>query len=219
MDRDLSKHGAQGERRGSPYTVSWQILFSRSTACKSFILLQVSSVDEFTSSLSFSSLRTTHSGNYTCKAENRAAEADVRSATLVVNSKSVPLVFNAEQRRGLVGTGGKSRVQNGGRKQKQLSVIASHRPLRCYDGGGTAGCTKQSGTVGFRIISLRLLEKLMSSARRHSEHSLSDLAVAPLPTASNQHMENKGTFWQKLCQFWTRISFSPSPLVDLSFGL
>ena len=42
------------------------------------------SPDAFSSSLSFTSLRTSHSGNYTCEASN-AASSDKYSSHLVVN--------------------------------------------------------------------------------------------------------------------------------------
>jgi hypothetical protein len=43
-------------------------------------------VDDFTSSLSFPKLATTHSGNYTCIASNAAAR-DQHSTNLAVNSE------------------------------------------------------------------------------------------------------------------------------------
>ena len=46
----------------------------------------INTFDEFTSSLSFPNLKTSHSGNYTCVAANAAAKA-YHSATLMVNSK------------------------------------------------------------------------------------------------------------------------------------
>ncbi len=48
--------------------------------------LSVTTVDEFTSSLSFATLETRHSGNYTCVAGNAAAR-DQHSANLAVNSE------------------------------------------------------------------------------------------------------------------------------------
>ena len=48
--------------------------------------IAVDDIDEFTSSLSFPSLETRHSGNYTCVASNAAA-GDQHSANLAVNSE------------------------------------------------------------------------------------------------------------------------------------
>ena len=52
--------------------------------------ISLTAVDEFTSSLSFPRLQTTHSGNYTCVASNAAAN-DQHSANLAVNSESISL--------------------------------------------------------------------------------------------------------------------------------
>ena len=48
--------------------------------------ISLTTVDEFTSSISFPKLETRHSGNYTCVASNAAAE-DQHSANLAVNSE------------------------------------------------------------------------------------------------------------------------------------
>ncbi|TRY70745.1 hypothetical protein TCAL_04830 [Tigriopus californicus] len=58
--------------------------------------ISINTFDDFTSSLSFPNLRTTHSGNYTCVAKNAAAKA-YHSATLMVNIPPKWMAFPLDQ--------------------------------------------------------------------------------------------------------------------------